>query len=115
MGRRRSRARPELVLTPSVLRDRDQLERLTSDLLLEDVGLQRLSRRIRRLQGRLRKLVDDKAWAAFLELEEAYSERLGDAIDVFVTFAFEQGRLYGAGIDRLKYGRKSGARPARGP
>lgn len=92
---RRGRVRKrELVLTAAVLRDAEHLDKLTNDLLVADAGLQRLSRRILRLQQRLRSLVDDKAWAAFLELEQAYSGRLGDAVDLMIVYGFNQGRRF---------------------
>jgi hypothetical protein len=79
-------------LDQRVLRDPDALGIALSELFAADPGMRRHPRKIIRRQNRLRKLVTDEAWAAYLDLEIATAARLSDAIDLATAWAFRQGR-----------------------
>ena len=79
-------------LDQRVLRDPDALGIALSELFNADPGMRRHPRKIIRRQNRLRKLVTDEAWTAYLDLEIATAARLSDAIDLATAWAFRQGR-----------------------
>lgn len=50
------------------------------------------SRKVQRAQRRLRKLVDDAAWDAYLSVEEAVNERADAQLHLVARWAFAEGR-----------------------
>jgi hypothetical protein len=83
---------PPPTLTSDIVADEDKLSEAIERLLLAD-RRQRLYRsEITRRQAELRALVDDGAWAAYLEVEQAVNARLADALVKVARWAFAQGR-----------------------
>lgn len=75
-----------------VLSDPDALALAIGELFEAEPAMRRHSRKIIRLQNRLRKLVSDKTWSAYLSLENAEAARLSDAVNLVASWAFLQGR-----------------------
>lgn len=85
--------KPKLpLLNRSILRDPQALSTVLSQVLDRDPEQDRHSRRIRRLQQKLRPVVTEQAWHQYLLLEEASSARFIHALDLVAGWAFRQGR-----------------------
>lgn len=76
-------------LTAKIVRDDEAVARTLDGLLLGNRSFRRLSARVRRVQGQLRKLVSDDAWHAYLKLEATVNERASLEADLIVKWAFE--------------------------
>jgi len=79
-------------LDQRVLLDADRFGVAVGELFDAAPEMRRHRRRIIRLQNRLRKLVSDETWLAYLHLESAEAGRLNDAVDLVAAWAFLQGR-----------------------
>ena len=82
-------------LTPDMLADDEQLALAIDEFLGSDRSYRRRRRKIVELQGQLRELVGDEAWALVLEVEESVNRRNADLLTRAVRWAFEQGRRRG--------------------
>jgi hypothetical protein len=79
------------VLTAEILADADALSTMIGELLVSTKTYRKLSKRVRRAQDRLQKVVTDKAWKRYMRLEEVVNERTGEETDTLVRWAFEAG------------------------
>ena len=84
--------KPVPQLDQRVLRDPDALGVAIGELFDTEPDMKRHRRKIIRLQKRLRTLVTNEAWSAYLTLETAEAARLNDAVDLVAAWAFLQGR-----------------------
>jgi hypothetical protein len=78
-------------LTSRILAAPDRLCRALDELLLASPEHHALSRRIRRKQRQLRRLVEDDAWRTYLQMEEIVNERAAVEIELVVRWAFAAG------------------------
>ena len=79
-------------LTKKIVRDDLALSDAIIALLTRSKGKRRkLTKAILRLQRRLQRAIDPKAWRVYLHLEEAVNERASYEEDMLVRWAFEQG------------------------
>lgn len=60
-------------------------------------GRRMLSTKVRRLQSALRKLVDDRAWKAYLRVEEAVNDRADRELLLVARWALREGARTSAG------------------
>jgi len=85
-------------LTADVVGDDDAVMTGLARLSLTEPRLGRQSRSIRKAQQKLRKLVDDRAFAAYLVVEERTNGRVFDEALIAVRWAFEEGLREGASL-----------------
>jgi hypothetical protein len=83
-------------LHPEDLDDEDAMYEALGSLWAAEGGLRKRSRRIVRMQHRLRRATSDRAWKIYLELETADLERLEHALLCVAKWAFREG--FEAGI-----------------
>lgn len=88
--KRKKQARPHL--TADVVADEQLLVGAVEALLMADQNMVRHQRRIIRRQGDLRRAADNRAWKAYLKVEEAVNARYDLALRLVAAWAFEQGR-----------------------
>ena len=62
--------------------------------------MRRLSKAVMRAQDALRELVSQKAWMAYLHVEEAVNARDHTVIDAAIRIALRRGRRVRAGVSR---------------
>lgn len=65
------------------------------------------SRKIRQHQSRLRKLVDDRAWSAYLSVEEAVNDRADRQLMLIARWAFDEGLRARRQVTRCRRGRQA--------
>jgi hypothetical protein len=80
------------MLTPDILSDVDAFGSAIDQMLLRSKRYRKMTRRVLRAQGRLRRAVRWKGWARYLRLEEVVNERAGHENELLIRWAFEQGR-----------------------
>lgn len=87
--------RPTPALTPEIVGEDEKLATIIDAVLLDDPEHLRASRRIKRRQARLRRMVGDDAWPVYLAVEIAVNERVIDETYTLVRWAFAAGLRYG--------------------
>jgi len=85
-------------LTPEIVADDDALALAIHEFLLGSKKMRKLSRRVRRAQGRLHRVVDGRAWRVYLRLEEAVNDRDGLEGDLLIRWAYEAGKRHGVAL-----------------
>ena len=78
-------------LTPEIVADDGQLAAAVDELLRTDPGLAKLQAKVVQAQARLRAVLDDEGWAAYLGVDDAVGERLAEAVIVIARWAFYEG------------------------
>ena len=78
-------------LTAKMLKDHEAVGDAIDRVLLASKAWGKASRRIRKAQGRLRRIVSFDGWMAYLRLEEIVNARAAIEMEVVVRWAFEQG------------------------
>ena len=78
-------------LTPEIVADDGQLAAAVDELLRTDPDLAKLQAGVIAAQARLRAVLDDAEWAAYLGVDEAVGERLAEAVIVIARWAFDEG------------------------
>lgn len=79
-------------LTRKVLRDHERLGDAIDRVLMKSKKRRKLTKKILRLQDRLKRLVSVEAWHVYLKLEEVVNERAIVEQDLLVEWAFESGQ-----------------------
>jgi len=77
------------------LDDDDTLTWAIDELVRGDDNYQRQTKKILRMQTRLRAAASDDAFAAYMRLEEAVNARFGDALVLVARWAFQAGQHSG--------------------
>jgi hypothetical protein len=91
MAKARIRRRRLPRLDRAIIDDDQALTESLEELLHGDALLQRHNRDILRYSHGLRRQMSDRAWRAFVELEERQVARFSDALDLAVKWAFRAG------------------------
>ena len=91
---------PRPKLDGNTAADEQKLAAVVDHVTHSDHALRAQQVPVAALQNRLRGLVDDEAWRAYLALDEATTARFADALLVVARWAFEAGATTG--------GRRSG-------
>lgn len=94
-------------LTAKDFRDDAALAEAIYRVLGGQRGRQARSRKMRQLQPTLRRLVDDKAWRAYLSIEEAANDRADRELLVVARWAFLAGLRAGRVPTRRRRGRRA--------
>lgn len=92
--------KPRPKLDGTTAADEQKLAAVVDHVIHSEPVLRAQQVRVVELQNRLRGLVDDEAWRAYLALDEATTARFADALLVVARWAFEAGATTG--------GRRSG-------
>ena len=79
-------------LTRQALRDHERLADAIDRVLMKSKRRRKLTKKILRLQDRLKKLVSVEAWHVYLKLEAIVNERAIVDQDESADWAFEAGR-----------------------
>ena len=77
-------------LTPDVLNDPETVSELANAALRRNRRLRRLSAEIRRRQEKLHAVCTRRAWAAYLNVEEATNARLAEVVQLVAQWAFAE-------------------------
>ncbi|MGH7295919.1 MAG: hypothetical protein ACRELB_13335 [Polyangiaceae bacterium] len=85
-------------LTPEIVADDDALALAIQDRLLGSGAMRRLTRRVRRAQDRLQRVVNREAWARYMVLEEHVNDRSSQEVDLLIRWAFEAGKRHGVAV-----------------
>jgi len=85
-------------LTPEIVADDDALALAIQDMLLGSRAMRKLTKMVRRAQDRLQRVVNRKAWAKYMVLEEHVNDRASQEVDVLVRWAFEAGKRHGVAL-----------------
>ena len=80
-----------LKLTPEIVAGDTLLAAAVDELLLTDPELAALQAKVIEAQVRLRAVLVDEAWEAYLGVDEAVGERLAEAVLVIARWAFTEG------------------------
>jgi hypothetical protein len=96
----------EMKKTGQVEIERKLVAYVIDDALQRSERLRRMTRRILKAQRKLRRLVDDDAWAAYLSLEDAANARSSKQMDLLFTrmlavYAFAMGARSGVATNSL--------------
>lgn len=94
MNRRKPKQRKTQLpkLTADIVTDEQALVEATEGVLLTHSGMLKHRSHIIRRQQELRRVADDKAWKAYLRLEEAVNGRYDLALRLAAAWAFREGR-----------------------
>lgn len=92
------------LLTAEDFADESRLTEAIHAVLLGQRGLRVRSWKIRRLQGELRKLIDDRTWKTYLSLEETVNDRAIRELVVVARWAFAEGVRAGRAVKRRRRG-----------
>jgi hypothetical protein len=84
----------KLVLTAEIVADEHAVSKILDDTFAEHPALVRASRRIKKRQKELQRAASKAAWRKYLAVEEAHNAREIVELDLFVAWAFEQGRRF---------------------
>lgn len=90
MNARRPMKTPKL--TRKVLRDHERLGDAIDRVLMKSKNRRKLTKKILRLQDRMKRFVSVEAWHVYLKLEQVVNERAILEQDLLVEWAFEAGR-----------------------
>lgn len=82
---------PRPLLDPTTVADDHKLAAAVDQIIKTDPTAAALQGEILQLQDRLRAVVDDDGWAAFLALDAKTTERWSELALVLVRWAYEQG------------------------
>lgn len=82
---------PRPKLDPTIIADDRKLAAVVDDVIHHDPAAVTLQAEIVQLQDRLRAVVDDGGWTAFLALDATTTERWSELALVLVRWAYEQG------------------------
>ncbi len=85
-------------LTSDIMADDDALALMIDELTLGSKRVRKLSKKVRRAQDRLRKVVKSKAWAKYMKLEQIVNHRAGEEVNLLVRWAFEAGKRHGVAV-----------------
>jgi hypothetical protein len=85
-------------LSAAVVNDDDALALTINELLLGSKVIRKLSKRVRRAQDRLERVVDRRAWKRYLRLEETINDRTSRETDLLVRWAFDAGKRHGVAL-----------------
>jgi hypothetical protein len=77
-----------LCLTPEIMGDDDALALAIQDVLVKSRAMRKLTRRVRRAQDRLKRVVNGKAWARYMVLEEHVNDRASQEVELLVRQAY---------------------------
>jgi len=79
-------------LTKKILHNEDALGLAIDAVLLRSNRFRQASRRVRKFQRKLRRMITGDAWLTYLRLEEVVNARAAIEVDVLVEWAFKSGR-----------------------
>ncbi len=79
-------------LTRKILTDEDALGLAIDEVLLGSKPFRQVSRRVRNVQRKLRRMMSRDAWKTYLRLEEVVNERAFIEGNLLVEWAFKSGR-----------------------
>jgi hypothetical protein len=85
-------------LTPEIMADDNALALAIQEMLLGSRAMRKLSRRVRRAADRLHRVVNRKAWAKYMVLEEVVNDRATQEVELLVRWAYEAGRRHGVAL-----------------
>jgi hypothetical protein len=85
-------------LTPEIVADDDTLALAIQDMILGSRAMRKLTRRVRRAQDRLQRMVHRKAWARYMILEEVVNDRASQEVELLVRWAYEAGKRHGVAL-----------------
>ncbi len=94
-------------LTTKDFRDDATLAEAVYRVLERQRGRRNRSCKIRQLQRQLRKLVDDRAWATYLSIEEAVNDRADRKLMLIARWAFGEGVRAARAVSRRRRGRRA--------
>ena len=79
-------------LTSKIMNDEDALGLAIDEVLLRSKSWHNLNRRVRKVQRKMRRLMNYDAWVTYLQLEEIVNERAFIEGNLLVKWAFESRR-----------------------
>jgi hypothetical protein len=85
-------------LTPEIMADDDALALAIQDVLLASRTMRKLTRRVRRAADRLQRVMNRKAWARYMVLEERVNDRTSQEVELLVRWAYQAGRRHGVAL-----------------
>ena len=83
--------RPADDFPPDLLTGDEAIEVVIDAMLLGSKPLRVLTKKVLRAQKKLRKVVDDDGWKAYLKLEQVVNERATAEMDLLVRWALTHG------------------------
>jgi len=87
-------------LTPEILADSEAVAARIDQLLRADPQYRQHTKTILRAQDALRRVLADREWREYLDVEAAVNFRLDCALMMVARWAFEEGRLHTATSNR---------------
>lgn len=85
-------------LTPEIMADDDALALAVEELLLGTRVIRKLTRRVRRAADRLQRVVNRRAWARYMLLEEVVNNRASQEVELLIRWAYEAGTRHGVAL-----------------
>ena len=78
-------------LDHEIVTDDQRLWEILNDVILAVPGYQRKRRKVIKQQEKLRALVDDEAWAAYMKIEQLVNDRNQAVVTAIARWAFSEG------------------------
>jgi hypothetical protein len=82
-------------LTPEIMADDNALALAIQEMLLGSRAMRKLTKMVRRAQDRLQRVVNRKAWARYMVLEEHVNDRASQEVELLIRWAYEAGKRHG--------------------